>query len=664
MGKEFLEDLNKEQMQAATTLEGPLLVIAGAGTGKTKMLISRVANLLSEGVSPENILLLTFTKKAAKEMRDRVCAFPSIEHGERVAAQTFHSFCSDILHQYAPFIGFKNDFGIWDAPDSEDIIGMFAEGIRQQYKAQKKKLPKFPSNAAIQAIHGRWINTMKTVDYVCSYDPDINLDPMYKRDVINILKEYDEYKKSHNMMDFDDVLYWAYILLSKNEHIRARLDQHYRYIMCDEYQDTNTIQDRLLDLLSMDYPNLCVVGDDNQSIYRFRSAQVENILTFAARHNNCPTVKLIRNYRSTQEILDYANAVMSHAYEGIEKRLVGFSHGEAVQLKVMPNDFELAAFIISDIRKKLDDGVDPRSICIMGRHGDTTQIVETQLTRAHIPFQKFGGRSYFSQAIVRDILAFLRAGASTDDEIAWFRMLMNVPGVGERKARTLYQKVHENGIDELASWDLLGDKSFDYLEKVHQFLKEETTEPPVDQVTAASELYEELRTATIESMKTTENKRDELSNKLERDLRSIETLKYLAINYVSVRDMLEDFALNMPAKEDDSPKINVTTVHSAKGLEYDTVYLVNPIQGMFPRSLEDTEDTREDLRCMYVALTRAKNHLYICMAEDVSLYGRHYDGTLSYFLAYEDVMDHCKHPKDILWFLPETEESDLQYGEW
>ena len=735
MQKEFLQDLNEEQLRAATTLEGHLLVIAGAGTGKTKMLISRVANLLSEGVAPENILLLTFTKKAAQEMRDRVASFPSIEDADRITASTFHAFCCETLHKYAYLLGFKNDFTTLPSEDAEDVIGRFAETVRREYKAKGKKLPKFPSNAEIQNIHCRHISEMKNIDEVCD-EPNISLDPMYKKDVINILKQFNEYKKEHDLMDFDDLLYWTYILFRKRPEVRHALDAHYRYIMADEYQDTNIIQDKLLDLLSIDYPNLCVVGDDNQcwtsdgivklengitkrvdqlnvgdrvqviskrkagysavtavtrqegkivkfttntgrvlkvttnhrmfvkmenpvtthtygdvilymggsrysgntveyqsimgfnprkeihsykyawmlaqkvaedmnkrfleklviedgtildvipadkvrpgmkvpvidageivletvmsiverkptvvfdievaecgnmcvngivshnSIYKFRAAHIGNILTFSERHGNCPVIKLTRNYRSTQEILDYANAVMEHASEGIKKRLVGFSNGEAVKIKVADNDFSLSDFIIDDIQKKISDGTDPRQICIMGRHGDTTQIVETQLQRAHIPFQKFGGKSFFAQAVVRDILSFLRAGNSIDDEIAWFRLLPLIPGVGMKKAEALYKMIKEDGVDVLVSMDMMTDKSAEYFEELHKFLAETSAEPPVDQIAVAADMYKKMKEATIEAMRTTEDKRDKAYSKLYKDAGNIETLKYLAVNYV------------------------------------------------------------------------------------------------------------------------------------
>lgn len=652
MGKEFLNDLNKEQYEAATTLDGYLLVIAGAGTGKTKTLVSRVANLLSEGIDPENVLLLTFTKKAAKEMQDRVCAFPSIDNGEKIAAQTFHSFCSDVLRRYASFVGLSNDFELVNAEYAEDMIGMFAEEVRRKYKEAGQKAQGFPSNGRILEISGKAVSYLLPEETICYNDEESAVDPAYVEDVLEILKKYKEYKKSHSMLDFDDLLLYTYKLLTENENIRAKLDRKYKYIMCDEYQDTNLIQDKLLDLLSRDYPNLCVVGDDNQSIYKFRGARIENILTFCERHGNCPEIKLIQNYRSTQEILDYANAVMSHAQEGIPKRLVGFSSGEPVQVCLAQNDFDLARWIVDDIYNKIQDGIDPQDICVMGRHGETTQIVETQLQRAQIPFQKFGGKSFFAQAVIRDMLAFLRAGAYIADEISWFRVLNLIPGVGEKKARNIYAKIAELGPEYLASEEMQTDKAAVWFSYLHEYLTEVTSEPPVDQIAFVADFYQQMRETSIDGMKTTENKRNEQYDRLYRNMQTIETLKYLAIEYSSVRDMLEDFALNVPAQNDSESKVNVTTIHSAKGLEYDTVYLVNPVEGVFPRKQYDCDDQREDLRCMYVALTRAKQHLYICIAEDVVLYGRHIEAYLSEFLAYRDVLAMCDYPSYLEEMLP------------
>ena len=658
MEKDFLKDLNNEQREAAETIYGYLLVIAGAGTGKTRCLISRVANIISKGIDPKNILLLTFTKKAAEEMKTRVCSFPSIENGGDVTASTFHSFCAEILRIYSKAVGFENNFTILDADDAVDAIGLFSKEIREKYK--NNKVVKFPSDTKIQELHSKWISNMQTLEEVCYLD--MGLDPNYRDDVINILHEYNKYKKEHQMMDFEDLLYYTYQLLSKNEPIRKKLDQNYQYIMCDEYQDTNIIQDVLLDLLSKDYPNLCVVGDDFQSLYSWRGAHIENILTFAKRHQNCKTIKLIKNYRSTQEILDFANALVSHAKEGIKKDLIGFTNGKKVKFRIYEDDKALCDEIGWEIQRRILAGENPNEICIMGRNGRSTFFMESELQKRHIPYQKFGGPSFFSIAVIRDILAFLRAGDSVEDEIAWVRVLNLLPGIANKTARQIYSHIADEGISYLMSCT---EKYSVHLLELYDVLGKIMGLRPTEQIEHIKEYYEKIRHKVISSKKTTENKKEEEKDKLERGLSNIDVLLSLANDYISVREMLDDFALNVPAKEEKEKSVNVTTVHSAKGLEYNIVYLINPIEGIFPKDSFDSAEEREDLRCMYVAVTRPKKELHICLAQYIQLYGRYIDAVPSHFYNYEDVLEKADHPRELEnMYLNATRQVPPEYGEW
>ena len=656
--KEFLKDLNEDQYKAATTLEGPLLVIACAGSGKTYLTISRVANLISDGVDPKNILLLTFTKKAAGEMKNRVCSFKGIESGKDVTATTFHSFCNEILRKYANVIGFNNNFSILDDAKSKDAISMFSKQHRDKYK--KIKTSKFPTDATLQDIHGRWISNMQTIEDICDYDTELDLDPNYRNDVIEILTEYNKYKKDHNMMDFDDLMYYTYQLLRHHENIRAKLDKHYRYIMCDEYQDTNVIQDALLDLLSKDYPNLCVVGDDMQSIYRWRGAKIENILTFSERHNNCPVIKLTTNYRSTQEILDFANAVASNALEGVQKDMVGISHGQNVKFRIYENDRYLSDEITWEIQRRILAGENPNEICVMGRNGNSTYYLESALKKSNIPYKKFGGPSFFDIKVIRDILAFLEATDSTQDEISWARVLELFPKIGMVKARKIFAMIEKQGLDVLDTLE----KETELLKELKTILQGNIGKPPVEQINNIQNFYADLSYKKIEEKNTTQVKKDEEFKRLEMGLSALDSLKAMAREYKSVREMLDDFALNVPDKDDDTPKVNVTTVHSAKGLEYDVVYLINPVQGTFPRKLEDTPETREDLRCMYVAVTRPRKELYVCYAKEIVVFGKYSEAMVSTFYNHENVLETCDYPAELLDMMPEEEHKPVTYGSW
>lgn len=634
--KEFLADLNTEQLEAATTLDGNVLIIAGAGSGKTKTLISRTANLLDEGVNPEEILLLTFTKKAAQEMKSRICDFPHIINGNKIVATTFHSFCCDTLRRFARLVGFSNDFQIMSEGDSKDAIKIQADKIRDNYKKNNIEIKNFPSNSLILSVYSKMSSNM------ISFDDAVKdfgkLDSSFYEDVRIIITKYKRYKKDKQMMDFDDLLSFTYKLLTENENIRLRLDTQYKYIMCDEYQDTNIIQEELLKLLSKDVKNLCVVGDDNQSIYKFRGAHIENILTFEERYENVKKIILNKNYRSTNQILDFANSVIGFAIEGQKKNLTGFKEGEKVLLLRHYNQREEAKYVVSSIKKQLDAGLDPKEIAVMARNGNVTIFVEQELQKSNIAFKKFGGISFFERAIIRDILSYVRALVNPNDELAIIRMLTLYPKVGPKAAIKISEK-----IDKLGLVEALRATDNKWLQKLGNIFDEAKYLSPGKQIPLFAKHYQDLKEEVLLSTKKSEQKYDEDYKKLMTDIDLIPPLIDMAMYYVSAKEMLEDFYLNAPAKDKkEDSYINVTTIHSAKGLEYDTVYLIDPIQGIFPHNDDETDDdTKEDLRVMYVAITRPKNHLYINYPNTAFVNGKSLPISLSMFLQHEQVLDKC-----------------------
>lgn len=635
MSKEFLRDLNKEQREAATTLKGFVRILAGAGSGKTKTLIARTANLLDEGVNPQSILLLTFTKQAALEMKIRLCSFPSISNGNLIKATTFHAFCADLLHHYATAVGFPHNFDIRDPEDTKVLIHEISEPYREDYKAQGYNVRKFPTSGAIMDAYSLWRNSMSTLGE--AIDNTSKIDSDYADDVHGIIMEYVDAKIQRGIMDYDDLLYYFHKMLIERSDIRTELDQQYQYIMCDEYQDTNVIQDAILDLLSRDEKNLCIVGDDNQSIYAFRCAHVENIINFEKKHPTCTSVSLLENYRSSQEILNLSNAVMSHARFGIKKVLRGQFHGNKPLLVKSRNSRKQAEWICQRIQNYIDKGVDPKEIAVMVRNGNLSVEIELECTKRGIDFVKHGGLGFFQQKSVRDVLSFCRMAESIHDELAWKRVLTLHPYVANKTSMRVFEDVKQNGRDALIADYISGKKYASGLKSLKFVLDYSDGKTPKEQIALFVSYYKKLMTYNIKKMNVSEDKRTEEYDKLAGAMEQLTILEGLAEEYVSTKEMLEDFVLNVPEKKNDGKAISITTIHSAKGLEYEIVFLVNPVDGIFPRG-RNIDEWNEELRCLYVAITRPKKELFVCIPDNLFWNGTLFPGDLSKDLNRKDVL--------------------------
>lgn len=629
-----LEGLNKEQYQAATTINGPALILAGAGTGKTKMLVSRVSYMLQEGILPENILLLTFTNKAANEMKERIASFIGEEVGNKVLACTFHSFCSKFLRKYSRMAGIKNSFTIMDDSDCTNVIKGFVNDVKEEMKNDgvKEELPKVPLLLKVQS--------QSVYDMVSLSEAAVanKLNPLY---VVKVLNAYQQFKKERSLMDYDDLLFYTVKILEENPLIRRAMDSHYRYIMCDEYQDTNFIQDRILELLSTDYQNLAVVGDDNQSIYNFRGAKIENILSFEKRHPGCQKIMLYENYRSTQEILDVSNEVMAYAKEGVPKKLKGQTHGEKAKILVFEDKDAEAKHILDEIVKGHKQGRPYKDFSIIIRNSYQSAYVEHAFATANIPFVKFGGLKFFSKEVIRNVMAYIRIALNDKDEVAWLQVLSLYPGIGESTARQIAARVSESGADVLVGAEFFDKKYRMYLEEVHSLLSQLSLLPLKEQlVYIIRQYYEPMMERTIQKSKAKD--KDERLCRLKESMDDAEILIEMSEKYVTVKEFVDEIylAFQNPDPKDDC--VTITTIHSAKGLEYDTVFLIGPVQGEFPRTMVDCTDDRESLRCLYVALTRARRELRICVTEK----GRSFSGTptvntLSHHLDYKSVIKTC-----------------------
>jgi len=643
---DYLKDLNPEQYQAATTLNGFIRIIAGAGTGKTSTLTARTAYMIDSGVVPSNILLVTFTKKAAGEMASRICKAIG-PTGEQITATTFHSFCANVLRPHAHLLGYKTDFIILDSMDSSQLMKMAHDEVFAE--ARKNKEPGIPAPSDCMEIYSIASNELMDIKVVAeAYFEEQGAEalfPGFLDDTLKAIKIYNKFKFDRNMMDYDDLLFQMYRLLSEHETVRAGLDNHFKYIMCDEYQDTNIVQDKILDLLSRDIKNLCVVGDDNQSIYRFRGARIENILEFDKRYTPCKTIVLNRNYRSTQEILDVANAVMGYAYEGIPKELKGLTNGRRPGFVITRNQPDEAAWVTQMITGMLRRGDKPSDIAVLVRQARQSYQLEQSLGKCGIPFVKVGGPSFFELSSVNTVLAFVRVAASLTDELAWNRVLCLLPGVGSKGAAKIYNDIVKLGLMALKIEKHKGKIYEDWMHKFCDTIEEAGKEDPQTQVLKFRDLYLDIRESVIKSstVKDTETKKKELAD-LHNAADDLLVLARMAGEFKTVKGMLEDFVLNTPAPETDEDRVVISTIHSAKGLEWKTVFLYEPIQGVLPHTADDCPDTREDLRCLYVALTRAKKSLCVVVPQMKSVYTKYnafaeQPAEISVFLDHEDVLD-------------------------
>lgn len=630
--KSYLQNLNNEQYEAATTIDGEVFILAGAGSGKTTTLVARVAYLLDEGIPGDEILLLTFTNKAAREMKNRIISLIG-EKAKDVTASTFHSFCANFIRRNARLLDLSPDYTILDSPDMLDAIGI----VKQEFLSKAKKegknygLSDFPKTAVIGRVYENAVNNCTTYEKICNLLPDCDV---YKSEICEILEGFAKYKKERNFLDYNDLLFWTEKLLSNDEFLRKKVDEQYKYISCDEYQDTNTIQNRILELMSKDYKNLAVVGDDNQSIYAFRSANINNILNFDKTHPNCKTIVLNQNYRSSQEILDTANTMMTYATEGKEKYLKGMFHGNKPKLIVKEDCNEEADYIVEKIKQRNTDLSDIAVICRSARQ---TFILEQKLNLAGIPFNKFGGLKFMERVIIKDLLAFLRILVNEKDELAWFRILQLYPGIGKTYANKISKIIISDNIDEAIK--KYKKRAFaTFLEEVKTtFLNLSSMEFEKQMDFLVETYYKEVVSRNIKNRAITDSQKSEELHILNESMADAEILKEMTSKYRSASRFLSDIVLDATIDENSEDRLNITTIHSAKGLEYDTVFIMDCVEGVTPRCINSASEDSEELRCMYVAVTRAKKELYFMIPK---YYGfKHMETTLSHFINKTDILN-------------------------
>lgn len=602
----YENDLNPAQLSAVMHKKGPVLVIAGAGSGKTKTLTYRVARLIEDGIKPENILLLTFTKKAAAEMLSRATLVLD-DRCEKVAGGTFHSFANIILRKYSKFLKLKSNFTILDKSDCDDIINH----ITGQMFPKKEK--RFPKKSTILEIYSKSVNKETPTKQII--EEEFPQFAHCEDKIIEVHKAYVGYKRENSVLDYDDLLLYVKLLLENNEGLRKKLSNQYQYIMVDEYQDTNTLQADVIKLLASEHSNIMAVGDDAQSIYSFRGANYRNILDFPKLFEGTEIIKLEQNYRSTQNILKLTNTIISKAKEKYAKTLFSNIESPIVPALICAKDTQMEAdFICQRILELLDEDVNLSDICVLARNARMSYALEIELSKRAIPYQKFGGPKFMETAHIKDIVSHLRVIINPDDIISLNRILLLLKGVGATTVNNIIPIIKGNLNPNIKLLPSNKTTSLVPLLKTLENLRSQISmRKPSDIVEDVIEYYRPIL----------KDKYDDY-NKREKDL---DHFQYLSEQYSNLEDFISDMALEPPdasvegmyKRNSDDEALTISTIHSAKGLEWDSVFIIGAVDGRFPSaySFNSAEEMDEELRLMYVATTRAKNNLYITYPVDM-----------------------------------------------
>ena len=602
---DYEKELNPAQFEAVKFQSGSVFVIAGAASGKTKRLTYRVARLIESGVNPENILLLTFTKKAADEMLNRAVAILD-SRCQKVAGGTFHSFSNYILRKYSTLLDLKNNFTIIDRADAEDVINH----IRGKVIGKQEK--RFPRKGTILDIYSKAINKNMTASAVI--ESEYNQFSHAEEKINEISKEYITYKRANSLLDYDDLLLYLRTLLQSNEEIRKKLSNQYKYILIDEYQDTNALQADIIKLLASEHSNVMAVGDDSQSIYSFRGANFRNILDFPKIFEGTKIIKLEQNYRSSQNILALTNCIIEKAKEKYTKHLFSNIENPEKPALICTNDMQTEAeFVAQRILELQEEDISLNDIAVLCRSARMTYNLEIELAKRAIPYKKFGGLKFIETAHVKDVIAHLRVVLNPQDIISLNRILLLLNGVGNQTAMRLLPMLTTDKVE--TDKMMLPSKSSAGIKNLFMVLEQQrkNLQKPSEIVEKILAYYEPI---LIE-------KYDDYTKRL----KDLEHFLYLSSQYHSLEDFLSDLALEPPDSsvsevEDGAQKdeyLTLSTIHSAKGLEWKAVFIIGAVDGRFPSvySFNSEEELDEELRLMYVAATRAKTHLYITYPIDM-----------------------------------------------
>ena len=617
----LLTGLNKEQQQAVQHTEGPLLILAGAGSGKTKVLTVRVAHLLAQGVNPYEILAITFTNKAAKEMKSRVEGLVG-DVANRIWLSTFHSFCAKFLRfEIDSFLGYNSNFTIYDTSDSQAVIKAALKALNLDDKY-------YPVGAMIAAISDAKNQLLFTSDF------RKQARDFYQQKVADVYEYYERELRKNNALDFDDLLLVAVKLLQSNAAVLDKYSHRFRYVMIDEYQDTNHAQYLLAKLLASHWKNIAVVGDADQSIYAWRGADIQNILDFEKDYPNCTSIKLEQNYRSTKIILDAANAVIDNNEGRPKKNLwTDKTEGAKIQHFTAQSEHEEAAFIGDTIAKKHDiHDVPYGDMAILYRTNAQSRVLEEALIKRALPYTMVGGTKFYDRKEIKDVLAYLRVLYNPFDDLSLLRII-NVPkrSIGATTVAKLQEYARANGtslfmtLTQLHLIDSIKGKTKEKLEEfgilIFTLVSEMENRTVLDILESILD-----RTGYLAQLEESTDPQDQARAENIGELLSVAKDFQDTNPSGTVEDFLEQVALvnDVDSFEQEESKVTLMTLHAAKGLEFPIVFLCGLEEGLFPhsRTLMNPEEIEEERRLAYVGITRAEKELYISNATTRTVFGR------------------------------------------
>ena len=613
----ILDELNEEQRKAAEKIDGPVLILAGAGSGKTRTVTYRIAHMIKEkGISPLNIMALTFTNKAAKEMKERAEALIGPDANDLVVS-TFHSFSVRLLKTYSDRIGYGRNFNIYDVDDQKSIITK----IKKELNIKNDEVSPAKIANRISKLKEQGIGIEELEEQV---DTRIYSNRIFR----DIYKKYDETLKANNAMDFSDLLLNAKRLL-EDPYVLERVQNRYKYIVVDEYQDTNDIQYEIISKIAEKYKNICVVGDEDQSIYAFRGANINNILNFERDYKNAFVAKLEQNYRSTKTILDTANELIKNNKSSKGKKLwTNGEKGEKIKVFNASTVYDEAEFIVNEIKAKARDGKLYKDMTILYRTNSQSRVLEEKLLAANIPYKIYGGMQFFQRKEIKDILAYLNLLNNPNDNHNFYRII-NVPkrSIGDKTLEKLGEIANEKGVSMLESTKYIDEipgirasvkeTAKDFYKMMHEIYEN------LDEL-SIKEVFDEvlIKTKYIDSIE--DNKEDRVKN-IEELLNSISESERQNPG-MSLSEYLDMVSLTSSTDdiEDEENFIKLMTIHSSKGLEFDYVFIAGMEDGLFPSCNFDTseEEIEEERRLCYVAVTRAKKELYISHVSERMVWGQ------------------------------------------
>ncbi len=613
---DFAAELNAQQCAAVTAPPGPALVIAGAGSGKTRTLTYRVAYLVENGVPPSNILLLTFTNKASREMLDRVAnLLPNDISG--LWGGTFHSVGNRLLRRNPEAAGFAPGFSIMDREDQQDLLDAVIAKLGHDPKDKR-----FPKGEVLADVFSYAINTGRSIEDVL-----VEKHPHFlemSEQIAEAQKKYEAKKKTANSLDFDDLLEKTLLMLQHNPELAAHYQRQFQFVLVDEYQDTNRIQADFIDILAKHHGNVMVVGDDAQSIYSWRGANFKNILEFPKRYPTAKTYKIETNYRSVPDILEVANAAISANVNQFRKELVAVRDAAPVKPALVPlaDSAQQALFIAQRVLELREEGVPMDKMAVLYRSHFHALELQLELTRRNIPFSITSGIRFFEQAHIKDVAAYLKLVSNPTDELAFKRLVQMLPGVGGKGAEKLWSNWNaERGTRSAEQGTLAA-----ALQKCSAAVPKKAATAWAEFVITISQLEAPaIRAQPAKMIRQVieagyEDYLQETFPNYRSRLDDLEQLASFALQFTSTEDFLTQLSLltNLEAEAEqaaskDTEQLRLSTIHQAKGLEFDVVFIIMLCDGMFPsaRSMESTDGEEEERRLFYVAITRARNELYL-----------------------------------------------------